>query len=216
MDIVASDLDGTISAGHVWQAMRAYLVENGHEAEFKQFNRKFIPEYILVKLGLRNETAFKEKWLLGLLTLYEGFTEEEFGELAEWIIVTEVWPKRRQAVVDELQAHKENGRSVIIVTGVFQPILDVLAARLGFEAMGTELVFENGRFTGKTSMPFNVGQQKVINLRKRFGEDVALLAAYGDTEPDEFMLEMSEQPVAVSPQPKLRKIAEERGWRILE
>ncbi|PIE82233.1 MAG: hypothetical protein CSA11_01245 [Chloroflexi bacterium] len=216
MEIVASDLDGTISAGHVWQALRAYLIEHGYEVEFKKFNRKFIPEYILVKLGLRNEMAFKERWLLGLLTLYAGFTEAEFAEVAEWVIAKEVWPKRRQVVIDELHAHQDNGRSVIIVTGVFQPILDNLAARLGFEAVGTEIVFENGRFTGQASMPFNIGQRKVATLRQRFGEDVALFAAYGDTELDEFMLAMSEHPVAVSPQPKLRNIAEERGWRILE
>lgn len=216
MDIVASDLDGTISAGHVWEAMRAYLVEHGYEAEFKQFNRKFIPEYLLMKLGLRNENAFKQKWLLGMLRLYEGFTEAEFAEMGEWVIEQEVWPNLRQSVVDELMAHQKNGRSVIIVTGVFQPILDNLAARLGFEAMGTGLLFANGRFTGEATGPLNVGQQKVVALRQRFGDDVVLFAAYGDTEPDEFMLEMSQFPVAVSPQPDLRKIAEERGWRILE
>jgi HAD superfamily phosphoserine phosphatase-like hydrolase len=216
MELVASDLDGTISAGHVWQALREYLIQHGHEAEFKRFNRKFIPEYLLVKLGLRDETAFKEKWLLGMLRLYEGFTEAEFAQVAEWVIDGEVWPNRRQAVIDELTAHQANGRSVIIVTGVFQPILDNLAARLGFQAMGTGLVFENGRFTGETSTPFNVGKQKVVNLRQRFGDNVSLFAAYGDTGPDEYMLEMSQSPVAVSPDPKLRKVAEARGWRILE
>jgi HAD superfamily phosphoserine phosphatase-like hydrolase len=169
-----------------------------------------------VKLGLRNENAFKQKWLLGMLRLYEGFTEAEFAEVGEWVVAQEVWPNRRQAVVDELVAHQKNGRSVIIVTGVFQPVLDNLAARLGFEAMGTGLVFENGRFTGKATGPLNVGQQKVAVLRQRFGDDVVLFAAYGDTGPDEFMLEMSQFPVAVSPQPDLRRIAEERGWRILE
>lgn len=216
MDIVASDLDGTLSAGHVWQALREYLVQHGHGAEFKQFNRKFIPEYLLVKLGLRNEDAFKQKWLLGMLRLYEGYTETEFAQVAQWVIEQEVWPNRRQVVVDELKAHQANGRSVIIVTGVFQPVLENLAARLGFDAMGTELIFENGRFTGEAAGPLNVGKQKVMALRQRFGEDVSLFAAYGDTEPDKYMLEMSESPVAVSPQPNLRKVAEARGWRILE
>ena len=216
MDIVASDLDGTISAGHVWQAMRAYLLAHGHEAEFKRFNRKFIPEYLLVKLGLRNEDAFKQKWLLGMLRLYAGFTEAAFAEMAAWIIETEVWPNRRQPVLDELVAHQANGRSVIIVTGVFQPILDNLAAQLGFAAMGTGLLFANGRFSGETTGPLNVGEQKTVNLRQRFGDDVALFAAYGDTGLDAHMLEMSQFPVAVSPQPDLRQIAEARGWRILE
>jgi HAD superfamily phosphoserine phosphatase-like hydrolase len=216
MEIVASDLDGTISAGHVWQALREYLVQHGYEAEFKQFNRKFMPEYLLVKLGLRNEIAFKMKWLLGLLRLYEGFTEAEFAEVAEWVISEEVWPNRREAVIEELLAHKKNGRSVIIVTGVFQPVLDNLAARLEVEAIGTALRFENGRFTGETSTPLNVGEQKVVTLQQRFGDEVMLYAAYGDTGQDIPMLSISERPIAVSPQPELRKVAEVNGWRILE
>ena len=142
-EIVASDLEGTLSAGSAWQGLRAYLLAHGHEAGFKQFNRKFVLEYLMVKVGLRNEQAFKEKWLLGLLQLYADFTEAEFAEVAEWVVEQEIWPKRRLNVVAELADHQANGRSVILVTGVFQPILDNLAARLGCEAIGTGLRFEN-------------------------------------------------------------------------
>lgn len=215
VEIVASDLEGTLSAGSVWQALRSYLVTHGHEAAFKQFNRKFVPEYMMVKLGLRKEQVFKEKWLLGLLRLYAGFTEAEFAEVAEWVVAQEVWPQRRLPLLTELADHQANGRSVIIVTGVFQPILDNLAARLGFEAIGTGMAFANGRFTGEASTPLNIGEQKVVTLHQRFG-DVPLYAAYGDTAPDIPMLKMSTHPVAVSPDKKLRALAETENWRILE
>ena len=45
--------------------------------------------------------------------------------------------------------------------------------------------------------------------------DARIVAAYGDTLSDLPMMEMSEQPVAVYPDAKLRRVAEERGWRIV-
>lgn len=215
VEIVASDLEGTLSAGSAWQGLRAYLLAHGHEAGFKQFNRKFVLEYMLVKAGLRNEQAFKEKWLLGLLQLYADFTEAEFAEVAEWVVDQEIWPKRRLNVVAELADHMANGRSAIIVTGVFQPILDNFSARLGCEAIGTGLRFENGRFTGEISTPLNIGEQKLVTLHQHFG-DMPLYAAYGDTAPDIPMLKLSRFPVAVSPDKQLRKVAEAENWRILE
>jgi phosphoserine phosphatase len=214
-EIVASDLEGTLSAGSAWQALRSYLIMHGHEAAFKQFNRKFMPEYLLVKLGLRKEQVFKEKWLLGMLRLYAGFSEAEFAEVAEWVVDQEIWPNRRLNVVAELEDHQANGRSVIIVTGVFQPILDNFAARLGFAAIGTGMAFENGRFTGEASTPLNIGEQKLVTLHQRFG-DVPLYAAYGDTGPDIPMLKISTHPVAVCPDKQLRAIAEAENWRILD
>jgi phosphoserine phosphatase len=170
---------------------------------------------LLVKLGLRKEQVFKEKWLLGMLRLYAGFSEAEFAEVAEWVVDQEIWPNRRLNVVAELEDHQANGRSVIIVTGVFQPILDNFAARLGFAAIGTGMAFENGRFTGEASTPLNIGEQKLVTLHQRFG-DVPLYAAYGDTGPDIPMLKISTHPVAVCPDKQLRAIAEAENWRILD
>jgi len=215
MNVVAADLEGTITAGVAWQALRDFLLAQGREADFVRYRRRQMAAYAWVKVGFGAEQAFKERWILGLLGLFAGFSEAQFAEVAEWVVERELWPKRRPAVVAELADHAANGRSVVIVSGMFQPILDVFAARMEVAALGTPLQVENGRLTGGVSIPFNVGERKVAALRARFGDGL-LAAAYGDTLPDAPMLAISQEPVVVCPAPDLRKLAEANGWRVLE
>ncbi|MEJ2747755.1 MAG: HAD-IB family phosphatase [Anaerolineae bacterium] len=213
--IVASDLEGTITA--TWRGMRDFLVDNGRYRQYRLFFLRHIPGLFLFRKGwIKNERAFKERWILGLLRLCQGFDEAEMAAMAEFVALDTLWPTRREAVLAELQAHQANGRSVIIVTGLFEPILQRLAQALGgFDSIGTPLLFENGRFTGKTAAPLNVGQRKVAQLQPHL-HDGRLAAAYGDTVRDIPMLELALEPVAVHPDSQLRQTAQSRGWRILE
>ena len=214
--IVASDLEGTITAGETWRGMRDYLVENGYERRYRRFFLRNIPRLFLFRQGWANERAFKERWILGLLKLFKGFDEAEMAAMAEFVAMQTLWPTRREAVVAELQAHRANGRSVVIVTGLFEPILQHLAQALGgSETIGTPLLFENGRFTGQTATPLNVGSRKVAQLQP-YLHGGRLAAAYGDTGRDIPMLELADKPVAVHPDAQLRETAQSRGWRILE
>lgn len=214
--MVASDLEGTITAGETWRGMRDFLVENGRSRQYRRFFLRNVPGLFLFRKGWVNERAFKERWILGLLRLFKGAGEAEMAAMAEFVAMETLWPTRREAVVAELQAHQANGRSVVIVTGLFEPILQHLAQALGgFDFIGTPLLMENGRFTGKTAAPLNVGQRKVTQLQPYLHEG-QLAAAYGDTVRDIPMLELAQEPVAVHPDAPLRQTAQDRGWRILE
>lgn len=215
-DAVASDLEGTITAGETWRGMRDFLLENGRSQQYRRFFLRKVPGLFFFRQGWVNERAFKERWILGLLRLFKGYDEAEMAAMAEFVAMETLWPTRRETVVAELQNHAANGRSVVIVTGLFEPILQRLAQELGgFDAIGTPLLFENGRFTGQTSNPLNVGDQKVDQLQP-YLQDGRLAAAYGDTIRDIPMLELAEEPVAVHPDAPLRQTAQARGWRILE
>jgi HAD superfamily phosphoserine phosphatase-like hydrolase len=196
--------------------MRDFLVNNGHERRYRRFFLRNIPGLVLFRLGRANERAFKERWLLGLLRLFKGFDEAEMAAMTEFVAMETLWPTRREAVVAELQAHQANGRSVVIVSGLFEPILQHLVQALGgFDSISTPLLSDNGRFTGRTAAPLNVGSRKVDQLQP-YLQNGRLAAAYGDTVRDIPMLELALEPVAVSPDPQLREAAQARGWRILE
>ena len=214
--IVASDLEGTITAGETWRGMRDFLEENGRSPHFRRFFLRNVPGLFLFRRGWINERAFKERWILGLLRLFKGFDEAQMATMAEFVALETLWPTRRESVVTELQAHQADGRTVIIVTGLFEPILQHLAEKLGgFAAIGTPLLMENGRFTGKIAAPLTVGQRKVTQLQT-FLQNGELVAAYGDTVQDVPMLELAQAPVAVHPDTQLREKAESLHWRILE
>jgi phosphoserine phosphatase len=196
--------------------MRDFLVENGRSREYRRFFLRNVPGLFLFRKGWVNERAFKERWILGLLRLFKGYDEAEMAAMAEFVATETLWPTRREVVVNELQSHQANGRTVIIVTGLFEPILQHLAQQLGgFASIGTPLLFENGRFSGNAATPLNIGECKVTQLQT-YLQDGQLVAAYGDTVRDIPMLELALEPVAVHPDKELREKAVSLGWRILE
>ena len=81
-------------------------------------------------------------------------------------------------------------------------------------AVGTPLEFENGTFTGRFAGPVSNGEEKKIRVVE-IVEDQDVWAAYGDSLSDVPMLELSQLPVAVAPEPELLKFAQEHNWRVL-
>lgn len=212
----AFDLEGTLTRAETWRGMRDYLETQGQGKRFRRFFLSRVPQLLLFRYGLLDKTRFKERWILGVLNLFNGVPRDEFDAMADWVVEELLWPERRQDVVAELHAHQSAGRRVIVVTGMFEPIVAAFLRRLGdVEGIGTPVVFENGRCTGKIQGEINVGPRKVAQLQP-FARDGKIAYAYGDTGADVDMLAMSEHPVAVYPDAALRVVAEERGWRILE
>ena len=213
-EIVAFDLEGTLSAGIAWEGMRDYLVAHGEGDKFRRFFRKNFLRVLAFRVGiLKNERAFKERWILGMMRLFAGYTPERFAEVSAWVADRTFWHHRRVAVVEELIAYQEKGARVIIVSGMYEPILQQFAAKLQVEFMGTAIEVVNGRLTGEIVGQLNVGPRKAEKLQQLPGK---LVAAYGDTMRDIPMLELAETAVAVHPDAILRETAVQRGWRILE
>ncbi len=89
---------------------------------------------------------------------------------------------------------------------MFEPLLETLLTRLpGMEAIGTPVVMEGGRFTGEMAAALNVGEKKREQLRSFAAGGGKIHSAYGDTYSDIYMLELSENPAAVHPDPRLRE-----------
>jgi phosphoserine phosphatase len=215
-ETVASDLEGTLSAGTSWEGMRDYLIDQGQEQLYKRFFLRQMPRYGLFKLGLLSREVMKEKWIVGLLRLFSGYTADEMAEMGHQVVENVLWPRRRQVVVDELLAHRAQGRRVIINTGQFEPILAPLLLKMeGVEGIGTPLAYEDGLFNGQLGAELNTGPRKAEQLEP-FLRDGRILAAYGDTAEDLPMMILSREPAAVYPDDRLRQEAESRGWRILE
>ena len=86
---------------------------------------------------------------------------------------------------------------MILVSGTYQPVLEVFARRIDAEAIGTPLELRDGRATGRLAGPVNNDGVKVASLRPLLG-DATLVAAYGDTPADVPMLELSAAATVVA------------------
>ena len=127
----------------------------------------------------------------------------------------------RPEVVAEIEARRQEGCRCVIVSAVVQPLLERIASRLGCAAVGTRLeVGANGRLTGRLDGLYCSGKGKAVALKAwadRLGEPVDWVGsyAYADTLPDLAVLETVGHAVAVAPEPALRRLAEQRGWQVM-
>ena len=166
-----------------------------------------------MKLGLLDRKKTMTAWLQGEIGLMRGLSTSEVNAMAEWVVFNEMWPKGRADVLLELEKKRLAGAQIVVVSGAYQPIVEAFARKIDARAIGTGLRYEDGKLNG-IELPVNSYQHKVENIHARY-PDSRIDAAYGDTLSDLPMLEMSEQPVAVYPDPKLRRVAEGRGWRVM-
>ncbi|WP_421728846.1 HAD-IB family hydrolase [Brevundimonas sp.] len=88
------------------------------------------------------------------------------------------------------------GAHRVIVTASPETTVAPFARRLGAEGLlGTHMVFDaDDRVSGGFSGPNCRGAEKVRRLKAAFGENVRIIAAYGDTSGDTEMLAAAEQP----------------------
>jgi HAD superfamily phosphoserine phosphatase-like hydrolase len=212
--IIASDLEGTISLGETWRGLKAYLEAHGRASDFSQFRIAKLPQFALYRLGLMSKRKFQDAWISGFMTVFAGCSLGEFRDIAAWVVDHEILPKVRAAVLQELETAKAGGARVILASGTYQPVLDVFAARFGFEAVGTPLEVRDGKLTGRIVGAVNVGESKLERLRATLSGEV-LTRAYGDTPSDIPMLEAAMEAVVASGDAKLENIAKTRGWRII-
>ncbi len=214
MSIVVSDIEGTLTNGSSWKALQRYYMTNLNPWVYRLFILRWLPRYPLVKAGILNREKAVREWMNREIKLLEGFSPDEFNNIANWIVENEMWSQRREYLVKELEEYKVSGIKIVLVSSAYQPFVDQFANHLEADSIGSSLIYRENKLTGVVT-PINAYQQKADNILTRY-QNEKIVAAYGDTISDLPMMELSENPIAVTPSPELRKIAEHRSWRIIE
>src|SRR3990172_8340763 len=135
--VVASDLEGTLTAGSTWRGVGRYLSENGSKGAYRLFLYPRLPLVWLARRGWIDVQAFRERWMRDLTRLLGGWTEARIDEMAAWVLEHELWPERREVVIAELAAARDEGARLILASGTYQPVLRAFAERNGGGALGT-------------------------------------------------------------------------------
>ena len=158
---------------------------------------------------------------------YQNFCQELLGrsEMAQ----LEQWHREFMAEFIEpivlakgealLRQHLDAGDRVAIITATNRFITGPIAARLGVETLlATECGMQDGRYTGQlVGIPcFQDGKvQRIERWLAETGQSLDDSYFYSDSRNDLPLLERVTHPVAVDPDPTLRQIAEQRGWRVI-
>jgi len=213
-NLVIFDLDNTILNGDSDYSMINYLIENnflGKSAEKR--NEKFMDEYINGKLDMSEYAKFT-------LSAYVGKTQQEIDEIIRPFIKTVVESMINVFALKLIHDHKDKGDELLLASATNELIVNPIARRLDFKsAISTKVEFINGKCTGFFLHPLTIGSGKFHAVKSWMEEhkysNFLGTIFYSDSINDLPLLESVETPKVVNPDIRLEKIANKRGWEII-
>jgi HAD superfamily hydrolase (TIGR01490 family) len=217
MDLALFDLDNTLLGGDSDLEWGEFLMARGalDRATFEPLRRRLSADYHAGRLDVDAFYACQ----LGVLTRHpraalEAWREEYLAQRIRPII----GPPARALI----RRHQEQGALCAVVTGTSAFTTWPISRELGIpHLVATVPAWDGQRFTGAVRGTAAYGAGKVV----RVGEWLESLGYcwesfgqtwfYSDSHNDLPLLEKVGRPVAVDPDPTLRRAAEARGWPIL-
>lgn len=185
--IVAFDFDGTLTVRDSFNAFLAWRVPTGRFA----LGLARLAPALAAYAAKRDRAALKAAAIKEFLA---GRTPDEVGvEAASF--ADSVWDKfMRPDALATWDDWKSKGATMVIVTASPAVTVEPFARRLGAEVLlGTRLKLDaEGRIAGPLAGENCRAGEKVVRLKERFGPDLRLAAAYGDTSGDTEMLAIAE------------------------
>ena len=153
------------------------------------------------------------------MKILNGFSVAEMQHLVGDSMETVLRPLVYEEPLRLVERHRARGERVYIVSATLQEIVQHIADDLGFDgAIGSTCEIVDGVYTGRTLRAAH-GAGKADALRALAadeGFDLAESTAYSDSYSDVPFLEAVGHPVAANPDRKLRRIAAERGWPVVD
>jgi HAD superfamily hydrolase (TIGR01490 family) len=212
MALVFFDLDGTLVKGlssekrFIMYLVRGRIVRVRQLAAFLCFTLRWL-------IRFRTVVWKKNKAYL------TGLKIERIQTLAQQFVTRALLADLRPVVGKHLENHISQGDTVALLTGTPDFIARPIAQQLGIaHVAATVCNTKNGRFTSRPPDIHPFGTAKVEIARqvcRSFNTTLANCTAYADSASDAALLALVPKPVAVCPDRKLRRIAEQRGWRII-
>lgn len=185
--LVAFDFDGTLTARDSFTAFLRWRVSGARWALGLLRLAPAALAYLLHRDRGRIKAAAVAEFLKGLSRNDLEAQAKAFAEA-----------RSRQLFRPDAMAAWKRWRSdyvrLAIVTASPDVVVAPFARGLGAdELIGTQLAFDDkDRVTGRLATPNCRGPEKVARLKARFGDDLSLHAAYGDTAGDREMLAIAE------------------------
>ena len=185
-------------------------------SEFKRRNAEFFAEYQAGTLNIHDYVRFATQAIRA-----QGATESIAGRARFMDTVVQKGIKKQ--ALELVQGHQQAGEQVVIVTAtnefVTRPIADVFGVE---ELIAVQLERDaQGWVTGEIKGTPSFREGKVVRVEqwlaaRGLGWDDVETTFYSDSMNDLPLLEKATHPVATNPDARLRALATERGWRILD
>jgi alcohol-forming fatty acyl-CoA reductase len=209
------DMEGTllpsnVVESYVWSRMADLPWDQWPDELVDVFGR--IPSYLMADRRDRGE------FLRTFFRRYEDATVEGIDRLVDEIVSEFMLQKLSAGAVRRVREHREAGHRTILITAAAEPFVQPIAP-LFDEVVAAKLAVKDGVYTGYLAEPPLVGEARGAWLRRYAmleGADLKSSYAYADSHSDLALLRAVGNPVAVSPDAALLRVAKRRRWPIEE
>ena len=213
LTLAVFDMEGTILQSnvvesYVW-AKLADLSPEDWPAEIVSVASR-IPAYLLADRRDRGE------FLRTFFRRYEGASVEGVDRLIDEVVSEFTLQKTSAAAIRRVREHRAAGHRTILITAAAEPFVRPLAP-LFDEVVAAKLAVKDGRYTGYMAEPPLVGEARIGWLKQYAavtGADLKASYAYADSHSDLALLRTVGNPVVVSPDAALLRVARRRRWPV--
>lgn len=207
------DLDGTLVAGYTAATFFSDRLK-GRDISAGEFLRTVVTA-VDGELG-GDPTAIAHV----AFSAMRGTSEEAFADLGERLFRSKIAGTVRREARALVAAHQRVGHTVAVASAATKYQIGPVAADLGIEHLVcTQLVVEDGQFTGETEGPMLWGRHKAAGVRafaREHGVRLTESYAYGNGYEDVAFLSSVGYPTALNPHRDLRRAAARLGWNVLD
>ena len=159
-----------------------------------------------------------EKLRAQLSEMVAGWPIDEVKEVVNETLHKLIEPIIFEEALDLIEEHQSAGREVVIVSSSGEEVVRPIAKLLGVTSViATRMRIEEGKYTGEIEY-YAFGQAKadaIIEFAREHNIDLADSVAYSDSMTDVPMLSCVGRAYAVNPDRDLRRVAIEKGWKVL-
>jgi len=214
MSLAIFDLDNTLIGGDSDFLWGEFIGEEGivDANAYRKKNEYFYQQYDLGTLDIY-------AWLEFCLEPLTRYSMTELQELHHRFMIQKIEPILLDKAQNCINQHKERGDTVLVMTASTSFVTAPIVKKYGINhLLATEPEIKEGRYTGGVSgIPcFQAGKiDKLMPWLQKNEETLTGSTFYSDSHNDLPLLELVDNPVAVNADKILTKIAEKKGWEIL-
>lgn len=218
-NIALFDLDHTllpIDSDHEWVEFLIRHQLAGDPEAVRCRNDELYAKYQAGTLTIEESAAV----MLSFLKMHNPF---DLAKYHEQYMQEVIRPNIKKVATDLVDKHLSNGDLCCLVSATNTFVISPIGRAFAFEhIIGTTPEFVNGRYTGKYIGTASYKEGKITRVQEWLAtlglslDDFSTSYFYSDSINDLPLLEKVTHPIATNPQNSLRKIAQEKGWAILD
>lgn len=215
MTLAIFDLDHTLLSGDSDYAWGEFLAQKGivDRQYHARRNAEHFKNYKAGKLNMDDFIAFQ-------LEPLKNNPRDLLEDIRTLFLQEVIRPMITDRALSLVHDHRQQGHTLMIITATNRFITQPIAEEFGIELLiATEVEEIDGCFTGKTFDIPSFSEGKVSRLKSWLVDSQESLKDswfYSDSHNDLPLLNLVDNPVALNPDPVLKKEAERRQWVIVE